>query len=159
MNLSMEQVPESERGLAKQKGKLENMKNSSLLKVILIISGLVATGIGGAILFLPTAFYATNGIELGGNISLLNEVRAPGGALLASGILIVLGAFVTNLTFISLVVSTLLYLSYGLSRTVSIAIDGIPSEGLVQAAALEMVIGLVCIFALSRYRQGQKRYT
>lgn len=124
------------------------MKNSTTLKVILIISGLIATGIGGAILFVPTAFYATNGIELDGNISLLNEIRAPGGALLASGILIMLGAFVAKLTFTSLVVSTLLYLSYGISRIASIAMDGIPVEGLVQAAALEMAIGLVCVFTL-----------
>jgi len=58
------------------------MKNSKLLKSILNIFGLIASGVGAAILFSPVAFYATYGIEPGGNISLLNEIRAPGGALL-----------------------------------------------------------------------------
>lgn len=131
------------------------MKNSKVLKTLLIISGLIASGIGAAILFAPVAFYATYGIELGGNFSLLNEIRAPGGALLASGILILAGAFVEKLSFTAVVVSTLLYLSYGLSRVLSIAIDGIPVVELVQAAVLEIVIGLACVFALVRYRENQ----
>ena len=132
------------------------MKNSKVLKTILIISGLIASGIGVAILFAPTAFYATYGIELGSDVSLLNEIRAPGAALLASGILIISGAFVDKLAFTAVVVSTLLYLSYGLSRVMSIAIDGMPVEGLVQAAILEIIIGLASIFALVKYRGKQK---
>ena len=132
------------------------MKNSNVIKTVLIFSGLISSGIGGAILFNPVAFYATYGIELAGNISLFNEIRAPGGALMASGILIMLGAFVDKLTFTAVVVSTLLYLSYGLSRILSIAIDGMPAEGLVQAAALEIVIGLVCVFVLVKYREKRK---
>jgi len=129
------------------------MKNSNVTKTILIFSGLISSGVGGAILFDPVAFYATYDIELAGNISLFNEIRAPGGALLTSGILIMLGAFVDKLTFTSVVVSTLLYLSYGLSRILSMAIDGMPAEGLVQAAVLEIVLGLVCVFVLVKYRE------
>jgi len=132
------------------------MKNSKVLKSILIISGLIASAIGSTILFAPVAFYATYGIELGGNTSLLNEIRAPGGALLISGILIISGAFVNKWTFTSVVVSTLLYLSYGLSRFISIAIDGMPVEGLVQAAILEIVIGVACAYAFIKYRGKQK---
>ena len=126
-----------------------------MLKTILIISGLIASGVGAAILFSPVAFYASYGIEPGGNINLLNEIRAPGGALLASGILITSGAFVDKLAFTAVVISTLLYLSYGLSRVMSIVIDGMPAEGLVQAAVLEIVIGLACIFALVKFRGKQ----
>ena len=61
-----------------------------------------------------------------------------------------------RLAFSVVVVSTLLYLSYGLSRATSIAIDGIPAEGLVQVAVLEIVTGLACIFALVKYREKQK---
>ena len=128
------------------------MKNSKVLKAILLISGLIAAGVGGAILFMPIAFHATTGIDLAGNTSLLNEIRASGGALLASGILIILGAFVAKLTFTSTVVSIFLYLSYGLSRILSRAIDGMPAEELVQATVLEIAIGLVCLFALVKYR-------
>jgi uncharacterized membrane protein HdeD (DUF308 family) len=132
------------------------MKISNVIKTVLILSGLISLVIGNAILFNPVGFYSTYDIELAGNISLLNEIRAPGGALLASGILIMLGAFVDKLTFTSLVVSTLLYLSYGLSRILSMAIDGMPAEGLVQAAVLEIAIGLVCVFILVKYRENQK---
>jgi len=140
---------------SKLKG-LKNMKKSNVLKTILIISGLMASVIGAAILFTPVAFYATYGIAVAGNFSLLNEIRAPGGALLVSGLLIISGAFVDKLTFTAVVVSTLLYLSYGLSRVMSIAIDGMPVDGLVHAAVLEIVTGLACVFALAIYRGKQK---
>ena len=83
----------------------------------------------------------------------MNEIRASGGALLATGILILSGAFVASLTFTSVVLACLLYLSYGLSRMLSFTIDGMPSESLVQAAALEIVIGVVCVYVFVRYRE------
>lgn len=132
------------------------MNNSKPLKALLIISGLIASGIGVAILFFPVAFYATYGVVLGDNASLLNEIRAPGGVLLSSGILIIFGVFVDKLTFTAVVFSTLLYLSYGLSRLISISIDGMPVEALVQATALEIIIGLACVFALVKYYGKQK---
>jgi len=131
------------------------MKNSKVLKVVLFVSGLIAAGIGGAILVMPAAFYASNGIDLGGNVSLLNEIRASGGALLAAGILIISGCFVASLTFTAVVVASLLYLAYGLSRILSFGIDGMPSEGLVQAATLEIVIGVVCVCVFAKYREKQ----
>lgn len=132
------------------------MKNSKALKTILLISGFIASAIGATILFSPGIFYASYGITLGGNVNLLNEIRASGGALLASGLLIMSGAFVDKMAFTAAVVSTLLYLSYGLSRVLSIVIDGVPVEGLLQAAVLEIVIGLACIFSLILYSEKQK---
>jgi len=132
------------------------MKNSKVLKSILFSSGLIGAGIGAAILLAPTAMFAINGIDLGGNISLLNEIRAPGGAILACSILVMLGAFVDALTFTSTIISALLYLSYGISRVLSMAVDGKPAEGLVVVAGLEIVIGLVCAFALAKYREKER---
>jgi len=131
------------------------MKNSKVLKVVLFVSGLIAAGIGGAILVMPAAFYASYGIDLGGNVSLLNEIRASGGALFVAGILIISGSFVASLTFTAVVLASLLYLAYGLSRFLSFAIDGMPSEGLVQAATLEIVIGVVCVCVFAKYREKQ----
>lgn len=136
----------------RQLTEVENMKNSRVLKAILVSSGLLMTGVGGAILFMPVAFSASNGFDPSSNISLLNETRSAGGALLASGILIMSGAFVAKLTFTSLVISILLYLSYGISRTLSMLIDGVPAEGLVNAAVLEIIVGLVGVFAYLKYR-------
>ncbi len=126
------------------------MKNSIILKSILIISGLIGVFVGVEILFMPVDFYASSGIDLGNNISLLNEIRASGGAILASGVLIILGALLVKLTFTSIVLSTLLYLSYGLSRILSITVDGAPADILVYVAVLEIVIGLISAFALFR---------
>ena len=130
------------------------MKNSKVLKIILLLSGLIASGIGAAILFNPVAFYTGSGIHLGGDISLLNDIRAMGAGLLAIGMLIMSGAFVAKLTFTSAVISTLVYLSYGASRIMSIAIDGLPVDALVQAMALEIIIGLVGVFALIKYKEN-----
>lgn len=132
------------------------MKNSKALKTILLISGFIASAIGATILFSPGSFYASYGITFDGNINMLNEIRTSGGALLASGLLIMSGAFVDKMAFTAAVVSTLLYLSYGLSRVLSIVIDGVPVEGLLQAAVLEIVIGLACIFSLILYSEKQK---
>ena len=129
------------------------MQNSTVLKTILIIAGLIGAGVGGAILFIPEAFHATTGIHLGGDVSLLNEMRASGGALLACGVLVMAGAWVRSLTLTSIVVSALLYLSYGSSRVLSMVVDGMPDAGLVQVAGLEIVIGIVCVFAFARYRE------
>lgn len=130
------------------------MKNSNVINIVLFISGLIAASIGGAILFNPAAFYATNGIELGGDVSLLNEIRASGGALLIAGMLITSGCFMQSLKFTAVVVSALLYLSYGLSRVLSFVVDGMPSDGLVQAAGLEIIIGVVCAWVLVSYHKG-----
>jgi uncharacterized protein with PQ loop repeat len=64
-----------------------------------------------------------------------------------------LGAFVAKLTFTSAVISIVMYLSYGISRILSIAVDGMPAEGLVLATVVEIIIGLVGVFALLRYRE------
>jgi hypothetical protein len=129
------------------------MEDSKVLKVILIASGLIVIVIGFGILFTPVAFFATSGIDLGSDVNLLNEIRPPGGALLAGGILIVSGVFMAELTFTSLVASILIYLSYGISRILSMVIDGMPTEALVVVTVLEIIIGLVGLFALIRYRR------
>ncbi len=131
------------------------MKNSFLLKTVLFIAGLIIAGIGGAELFTPVGFHATSGIALGDDINLMNEMRAPGGALLALGLLIIAGAFIPVLTFTAIIVATMLYLSYGFSRVLSIAVDGMPDTTLLQATGLEIAIGLICALSLVRYRAGR----
>lgn len=126
------------------------MHRSRLLRALLAVSGLVAIGVGGTILLAPAAFHATNGIDLGENVSLRSEVRAPGGALLAAGGVILFGAFLPGLTFSSAVVAVVLYLSYGGARLLSMALDGMPAPGLVAAAGLELLLGLACAGALRR---------
>jgi hypothetical protein len=126
------------------------MNKSKAVKVFLVISGLVLVVIGAGLLFVPETFHASNGIDLGGQVNLLNETRAPGGALLGSGIVILAGVFVASLTFTSAVVSVLIYLSYGISRIYSMLVDGMPSDILVGVMVLEIVIGTVGLYALKK---------
>lgn len=128
------------------------MKISKTHKVILLISGLIGVGIGSMILLSPVAFYAASGIELSGNISLLSDIRAAGGVLLVAGIFIISGAFIPKLTYTATVIAALIYLSYGASRILAISLDGLPAQELLIATVLEITMGLLCVFALTKYR-------
>jgi hypothetical protein len=97
--------------------------------------------------------HGANGVELGGNASLLSEVRAPGGALLALGILILAGAFILRLTYPAAMIAATVYLAYGFSRLLSMALDGLPAPGLVLAAGLEITIGAINAMLLIRLRR------
>ncbi len=132
------------------------MKNQRGLKAVLLISGVILIGIGIAILFAPRAMFFSYGVDLGGNTSLINEIRAPGGALLVGGMLILSGAFVAGMTFTSAVIAAFLYLSYGTSRVLSIIIDGVPAQEIVVATAVELAIGLIVVAALLAYRRAKR---
>lgn len=125
------------------------MQSSLRLKVLLIIVGIIGVGIGGAILLVPAEFHVTGGIVIGRDENLLSEMRAAGGALFACALIILAGAFLSRLTFTALVLSTALYLSYGASRLVGMALDGLPSANLMAVTAFELGVGLVCAFALA----------
>ena len=130
------------------------MKNSKVLKSILVIAGLVGVIVSLGNIFIPVEFNASSGIELGTNINLINEFKATGGGLFLSSIFILLGVFMERLTFSSTLLATMLYLGYGFSRISSIVIDGVPSDELVQVAVFEIVMGLIALFALFKYRKN-----
>jgi len=129
------------------------MKISMSLKLYLIVSGLIGAVVGAAILLLPAALHATNGVDLGESASLLSEIRAPGGALLAAGIGIVYGAYRPKYATQAAFVSIAFYLSYGVSRLISMGLDGMLAPGLVAVTALELTMGLAGIIALRRNAQ------
>lgn len=120
------------------------MTIAGLSKFALVISGTVLTTIGGLMLLHPVVLFELNGIELGRDPGLMSEIRAPGGALLASGVLVLSGIFVAMLKRMALLLSALLFLSYGASRIVSMLIDGAPPEALVGATLVELAIGTGC---------------
>lgn len=131
------------------------MEKSKLVKALLFVLGITGVGIGGALLFVPVAFEASAGIHLEQDVNLLSELRAPGGTLLITGILIMLGAFNPRMAFISILLSTLFYLSYGASRVFSILVDGIPNDSLVIATIIEIVIGSLSLFVFINLRNGR----
>ena len=136
----------------------ENMNVFSLYvtKGLLLTSGLLAAGIAAIILFAPDAFYAGYGIDIGSNVNLTNELKAPAGVLLVAGLLMLTGVFRVKLAVLSLTIATVIYLSYGLSRLLSMAIDGVPNTALVMAAVLEIAVGVACFLGLALHRKAAK---
>lgn len=138
--------------------KRKALNGSFITKLTLLVSGLVAIGIAGTILFAPELFYAGYGIEVEGDTTLVNELKAPAGALFVAGLLIFAGVFRTEFVKVSLATASVVYLSYGLSRLLSMAIDGLPHSGLVSAAGVELGIGAACVLALLRGRDINTPY-
>lgn len=128
--------------------------SSYVTKGLLLASGLLAAGIATTIHFAPDAFYAGYGFDIGSNVSLANELKAPAGVLLIAGLLMLAGVFYAELAVSSLATATVIYLSYGLSRLLSMTIDGVPNSALVGAAALEIAIGVFCFFGLMHMRRA-----
>lgn len=126
------------------------MQNSKFIRATLFSFSMVAIGIGSALLFFPVVFESLAGIHLDQNSSLLSEIRAYGGLIFSGGIMISLGAFINNLLRLSFAVSSLLYLSIGSSRLISMFLDGIPAPSLLSATIAEITIGLISLFLFSR---------
>ncbi len=120
-------------------------------KVILLVAGALLILVGAFIIASPADFYAANSIEIGADVSLRNELKAPAGFLLAAGVFVIAAIFVRRLTDTAMLLAAMIYLSYAGSRFASMLMDGTPAAGLVQAAVLEAVVGLACL-ALLLYR-------
>ncbi len=129
------------------------MRNSTALRIFLIISGLLLTFIGGATLFLPVAMKSSAGIDITDNISVINDVRASSALLLAIALLALLGAFVKKLTYSASLISSMSFLSLGIGRAMSIVLDGMPVEGLVKATVLEFALGILGAVLFMVYRE------
>jgi hypothetical protein len=76
----------------------------------------IGKAVSTAGLFQPYAFHAANGTILDAEPSLMSEVRGPGGLLFASGIIVLLGAVRKELSRLGLMLSALVYGTFGVSR-------------------------------------------
>ena len=95
------------------------------------------------------------GIEVGGNATLANELKAPAGALLLAGLLMFAGVIRLRYAVVSLATAAAVYSSYGLGRVISIAVDGLPHIGMIIAAGIEIAIGAVCLLTLLQVRGSE----
>ncbi|MEM7503521.1 MAG: DUF4345 domain-containing protein [Pseudomonadota bacterium] len=124
---------------------------------LLLIAGLLLVAVGLGVLIDPLAV-AGSSPTLGSETNLMSELRGPGGLLLACGILIVIGAVRSTHTQLALTLSALAFGGFGLSRLVSLLLDGIPSGAVLAAMALELLIGGLSVIALlSRDGDGARR--
>ena len=120
---------------------------------LLLASGLLAAGLAATMFIAPDAIYAVYGIEIGSNVNLANELKAPVGVLLITGLLALSGVLRAELVTPALGTAAGVYLSYGLSRLASVVIDGVPDIALVVAAVIEMAVGGACLLRLVHIRR------
>ena len=126
-----------------------------IIPILLSLAGGLLLAIGVAILLQPHAFFAASGITLGNEPGLLSEVRAPGGLLIGCAIVILLGAFRRSITHHALILAAMVYGLFGISRLVSIVLDGLPSSSIIGATAAELIIGTLCVLSLQRFKSNQ----
>lgn len=119
-------------------------------KIALGVSGLTAASIGVAILVAPHSFFASYGISVGDNASLLSELRAPGAGLAAFGVLMLLGIWRTAMTPMSKVVALIVFLAFPAGRLIGLIVDGLPSNHIITALVFELAVAALCIVAFSR---------
>ena len=125
-----------------------------MTRLYLTVAGLIGVALGTMILFAPIPFYAGYGIDPAGPVNLLNELRSHGLSLVGAGLFIATGAFLPRFAKAATVIAAGLYLSYGVSRLVAVALDGVPSSSLLLAAGIEIAIGLVGLGLLYRSRRA-----
>jgi hypothetical protein len=122
-------------------------------KIALGTSGATSLGIGAFILAAPHAFYASYGIALGPDPSLLSELRAPGAGLVASGAIMLAGIFRQGFAQVAVAFALTVFLTFPAGWIVGMAVDGIPSAGILAALVLELAIAAFCLFA---FRPGPR---
>lgn len=108
----------------------------------LAVSGLVLLAVGVPILLGPLAYQAGMGVALPNDPTLLSDLRAMAGSLIGFGLLLVAGArWSRRFGHGAAIGGAVLYLSYGLGRLLSMAVDGLPSGALIGSAAIELLVG------------------
>ncbi len=129
---------------------LTHPMNNRRTTAYLSLSGLLLLVIGATLLLAPHAIHASNGVSLGDNPSLLSEIGAPGGMLAVSGAVALIAVFSASLRRSAMLLSVLIYASFGMARLLSIAMDGIPPTTIVGATALELALALAGLALLWR---------
>ena len=119
-------------------------------KIALGVAGITALGIGASILIAPYAFYASYGIVLAPNPSLLSELRAPGAGLAAFGAVMLAGIVKPALRQAAVVAALTIFVAFPAGRVLGLVADGIPSSGILGALILELVIAVLCLVAFRR---------
>lgn len=127
-----------------------NTLQKPLTLITLFLCGAVLLAIGLSITFSPADFYASSGITLGSNVSLISELRAPAGMLIVAGLFILASLRITSLRSQAWLTATLIYLSYGVARLVGFTIDGTPHADIVSAAVIEILLGTISLAMLLR---------
>ncbi len=97
----------------------------------------------------PIKIYLKNsGIKLENEVNVLSEARGVSSVMLFSGIIMLLGTIIPELTITSFVVATLILLGFAFGRLLSITLDGKPNKLLIQGLIVEIILGAANVFCL-----------
>lgn len=124
-------------------------------KFSLSLAGVATLAIGISILMEPYAFYSSYGIILPDSPSLMSELRGTAVCLATSGIIILAGIFYKPMTHTSAIIAMMVFLSLTIGRFVSIAVDGLPSDGILGALIIEFLIAVLILYAFARPSEKQ----
>ncbi|EYD72797.1 DUF4345 domain-containing protein [Limimaricola hongkongensis] len=116
------------------------MSTTLFEKVALGASGLTTLAIGSFIVSAPHAFYASYGIALRQDASLLGEPRVPGTGLAGFDIFMLLGIWRRAILPISVAVALTAFLAFPAVRLVGLVLDGMPSGSVIAALIVEIAI-------------------
>ncbi|MBE1878071.1 DUF4345 domain-containing protein [Myceligenerans pegani] len=117
---------------------------------LLAATGLTLAVVGSGVAFVPQPFYAGYGITLADGAPLLGELRASGLTLLTWGALVGAGAVMSRLAATSALVGSVTMLAHAAGRVLSWASDGGLAPGLAAAGAVELALGVACVWVLTR---------
>lgn len=122
-------------------------------RLVLGISGLAAITVGLAITLDPQAFYASYGIVLTPQPNLMSELRAPAANLAVLGLIILSGALYKRVMHSAALLGTAVFLAFAMGRVVSLVLDGRPSDSILAALGIEVVLALLCLWVAAPRRQ------
>lgn len=115
---------------------------------VLSIAGFTVLLVGCFLALDPHGFYAGYGVTLD-HTDLLSEVRANGTNLAALGCLMLAGVVKPSLRAVSVTCSLVAYFAIASGRVLSLATDGLPSDGILMALGIELVIAALCLVAFA----------
>lgn len=109
-------------------------------RVSLAGAGVLLGIIGSALILVPQDFLEASHVFIGSDPGLMSELAAPAGILLITSALMIVGAIKIRFGDLALSVGAIVYGSYGAVRLISIILHGLPSQPLIIAMAIELVV-------------------
>lgn len=111
-------------------------------KAYLSLSGLILILVGGYISLGPDAYLEQFGVSVKNNANFFSDLRSMGGSLFIFGLIALSGSVIKRIEDLALMVSVTVFGSYSIFRIVAIALDGMPSLGILAAAGIEIVFAI-----------------
>ncbi|MCG8416080.1 MAG: DUF4345 domain-containing protein [Pseudomonadales bacterium] len=107
---------------------------------LLQLNAWVAVLIGSFIVLDPVSMLSAHGLQSDLSAGLMSELRAPGGLLIAAGLLIAYCSLHDNSLEQGLFIAMLVYGGYGSARLIGFLVDGLPPMEILIATTIELVL-------------------